>query len=251
MHRFFVPRDWIDGDRARLEGDVAHRATRVLRLSTGDQVTLLDDSGAEYTVALSSISPDLVHGHVLSMERGVWGAGRPGGVVSGDDEGREVRLGAPEGDGAGVSTFVPSSARRSIPRPKSGGSGARHTRWEKIVSEAAEQSGRSLLPQVHHPVAFDQACDSISESRATSIIPWEREGALGLRSALSQLHLEDQSPSINIFIGPEGGFEKVEVDYARSCGVLPVSLGPRILRSETAAIAVVAAVLYELGELGG
>ena len=103
-----------------------------------------------------------------------------------------------------------------------------------------------MLPRVEPPISFEDACESIRGSSCVSLIPWELEEAADLRSALRGM----ESQRVNIFIGPEGGFEEQEVEYARSCGILSVSLGRRILRAETAAIATLAAVLYELGELG-
>ena len=142
-----------------------------------------------------------------------------------------------------MSTFVPVICRRSVRRERDGRDTGRYHRWQKIIAEAAEQSGRCVLPVLRRAVEFEDACRGITPDNI-SIIPWEREEATGLGAALH----DKGSRHVNLFIGPEGGFEEEEVDFARSRGAVPVSLGRRILRSETAAIATVAAVMYEMGE---
>ena len=246
MHRFFVPLEWITGEIARLEGDVARQVVRVLRMSPGDEIILLDNSGSEYRVSLTRLNRDVVEGDVLSVADG---QGEPSARVTlyqGMLKGKSFQWVLQKGTEIGVTTFVPLICQRSILQERYNRHSTRYPRWDKIVTEAAEQSGRCLLPQVEPPVSFKDACEAIKGSSGVSIIPWELEESTHLRSALQNM----ASQQVNIFIGPEGGFEEWEVEYAHSCGMLSVSLGRRILRSETAAIATVAAVLYEMGELG-
>ena len=278
MHRFFVPPACITGDHVRLGGDVVRRVGRVLRMSPGDAITLLDNSGREYVVSLTRFSKDVVDGTVVSVEEGRSESQVKITLYQGMLKGEKIDWVLQKGTELGVTVFVPLICQRSVPQERGSWSTIRYVRWRKILTEAAEQSGRCLLPQLGQPMPFEDACNGIKGSTGTSIIPWEQEGANGLRSVLSQPHMkrlnsgrhqmtptieaELPSPSsplppeegelkVNIFIGPEGGFEEREVDYARSCGAVPVSLGRRILRSETAGLVAVSAVLYEVGELGG
>ena len=225
----------------------------MLRMSPGDQVVLLDNTGREHTVRLTSFSRDTVEGDVLTV---VQGLGEPTVSITlyqGTLKGEKFQWVLQKGTELGVATFVPTVCRRSIQR---GRDTSRHERWTRIVTEAAEQSGRCRIPQILQPMPFQDACKRV-EGSGISIIPWEQEGATGLRSVLHPMPSSsvgdgqsEGEPVVNVFIGPEGGFEEEEVEHARSCGVIPVSLGRRILRSETAAIAVVAAVLYDVGEMG-
>jgi len=258
MHRFFVSPTWIDGDRVRLEGDVARRLSRVLRLSPEDVVVLLDNTGSEYEVALGRFSRDAVEAQVLAVRHGTSESGIHVTLYQGVMKGEKFDWVLQKGTEMGVSAFVPLICGRSVPQERGTRPAARYARWEKIVTEAAEQSGRCLLPEIMEPTAFRDACEGVAGAGALSMIPWEQESTRGLRSALSQLlpspfkgEGRGEGAGVNIFIGPEGGFGEAEVDYARSCGVVPVSLGRRILRSESAGIAVVAAVMYVVGELGG
>lgn len=246
MHRFFIPPTWIEGRRVSLKGEVARQVNRVLRMAPGDEIMVLDNSGKEYTVRLTDFARDAIEGEVLFDGDGkgepTIGMALYQGMLKGD----KLRWVLQKGTELGVSRFVPLVCKRSVPRGQEGWDSSRYPRWSKIVSEAAEQSGRCLLPQVNQPMAFRDACKAAAAS-GVSILPWEREGAKSLRAALRKV----QTDHVNIFIGPEGGFEAVEVAEATSWGVTPVSLGRRILRSETAAIATIAAVLYDCGELGG
>ena len=246
MRRFFVPPTWISGEGVRLEGDVARRVRHVLRMSPGDEIVLLDNSGKEYRARLTRFGGNVVEATVISAGDGRGESPIQVTLYQGMLKGQRFQWVLQKGTELGIASFVPLMCHRSIPEERDSWSTTRYARWRKIVVEAAEQSGRCLLPDLGRPMSFEDACEAIRDS-GVSVIPWEREGSVGLRSALQNL----VSPRVNIFIGPEGGFEETEIERARSCGILPVSLGRRILRSETAGIAAVAAVLYEAGELGG
>jgi 16S rRNA (uracil1498-N3)-methyltransferase len=147
-----------------------------------------------------------------------------------------------KGTEVGVSSFVPVVSSRSVVRPAEA-SASRLERWQRIVTEAAEQSGRSRLPQVSPPVTF---ADALASAPGLRLLPWEGEHDITLREALTA---EGPPEAVSLFIGPEGGFPTEEVEMARQQGVRTVSLGPRILRAETAGIVAAALVLHELGEM--
>jgi 16S rRNA (uracil1498-N3)-methyltransferase len=113
-------------------------------------------------------------------------------------------------------------------------------RWERIITEAAEQSHRGRLPELDAPISFEQALADAA-SADVALIPWEKETARTLRDVLP-----GTAAAVALFIGPEGGFEDGEIELAQRHGVQPITLGPRILRAETAAAAAALLVLYEL-----
>ena len=245
MHRFFVSPDCIDGQDVRLPDNVARQLSRVLRLKPGDRIIALDDSGWEYVVTLTAVDSNAAWGVVTDKQVST---GEPDvrlvlyqGMLKSD----RFEFVLQKGTELGVSAFVPVSCARSVAK---GDSASRSVRWRKIITEAAEQSGRGRIPILKKPSEFFDACDAYG---GLAIIPWEEEGGTGLRSVLKRWKADDLGiSSVSIFIGPEGGFTREEVEYARSKGIVAVSLGKRILRAETAGIATAAAVLYELGELG-
>ena len=138
-----------------------------------------------------------------------------------------------KGTELGISTFVPTICDRSIPRESDkAGAQDRRTRWQKILTEAAEQSGRGRVPILQHPMAFIRACDEV-EGKA--FIPWVEDGGTAIKTALEPWKSGvNDSLRVSVFIGPEGGFTADEIDHAQARGIVLVSLGPRVLRAETA-----------------
>jgi len=126
-------------------------------------------------------------------------------------------------------------------------------RWRWIIQEAAEQSRRGRLPSLRPSMLFPQACDQARQRGGLALAPWEEEGQISLRQVLRTApegHEKSWPPlTISLFIGPEGGFSAAEVELARRYGLLPVTLGPRVLRAETAGLVAAAAILYDQGDL--
>ena len=247
--RFFVHHDVFSGDEVRLEGDLARRLSRVLRLEAGAVVVLLDGSGLEYETRLDAVGPRRVTGTVVGRR-----PGRPEPRVrlvlyQSLVKGERFDWALEKGTELGVAAFVPLLSRRNVVRAAPGRSG-RPERWRRVVREAAEQCGRCVLPEVLPAEGLEEA---LSEAAALRLLPWEGEEALGLAAALRQARPAlgaVERPTVAVLIGPEGGFADDEVALARRSGAQVVSLGRRILRSETAGIVAAAAILYELGELG-
>lgn len=252
MHRFFVPPESIQGDRVTLEGSLVHQLVRVLRMQPGNRILVLDDSGWETEVILVRVSGEQVTGQVA--ERRLAG-GEPRTKISLYQsvlKGQRLELVLQKCTELGVVEFVPVISERCIISSLDDVS-HKAERWQRIILEAAEQSGRARLPRLRPALMFPRACGRAKRLGGLSLIPWEEERTLGLRGAVRADDGEGQRNarpfSINLFIGPEGGFTSEEIDTAKGYGLLPVSLGPRILRAETAGLAAVTAILCELGDM--
>lgn len=243
MHRFFVPPQFINGEEARLEGPQARQLGRVLRARKGDSLVLLDNFGWEYLVELLSISDDRVEARVLERRPAPLEPRLSITLYQGALKGKKFDWVLQKGTEIGVAGFVPLFCERCVALPAEDASGRR---WASIVREASEQCGRGRLPQVSPPISFHEAC---RRAPTPSFLLWERSGIPSLKESLSILAL-DVPGGAGLFVGPEGGFAAPEVAYAEECGVRPVSLGPRILRGETAGVVAAALLLYEAGELG-
>ncbi len=249
MHSFFVDPSSIAGQRVTLPGAVAHQVARVLRLAPGALIKVLDGDGWEYTVQLDRVGATLVTGEVKAKR---YSEGEPliavtlyQAVLKSD----RFEFVLQKGTELGVSRFVPVLCERSVPQGnREGWAEKRGQRWRKIIREAAEQSGRGQAPQLDPAMNFKDACENVD---GVGLIPWEEERETSLKEALqASSPLVDSSTSLSVFIGPEGGFTNEEIDYATSNGIVPVTLGNRVLRAETAAVTTVAAVMYQFGELG-
>lgn len=246
MRRFFVPPEWIEEGQASIRGEVAHRITQVLRMSQGDRVVLLDGTGSEYLVRLDEFGKHTVAGTVLAVSQG---SNEPSiritlcqGILKAD----KLEWVLQKGTELGVSAFIPLVCQRSIPRFKSTKGSQRMLRWGRIITEAAEQCGRSRVPDLSPPLEFRSACRSV-DGASLALIPWEGARDASLKEALKG----HNTLQVYLFIGPEGGFQEEEVEYAQGLGIIPVSLGKRILRAETAGLVAATAVLYEAGDLEG
>ena len=248
MHRFFVSPDCIDGDQAVVTGAAARQLATVLRAAPGDRIALLDDTGAEYFVTLSRVGPKEVAGAVTGRAVDAETPSPPITLYQAllkADRFEQVLQKCTE---LGVARFVPVVTERCVPRVDARWAANRYPRWRRIVTEAAEQSGRRRIPALDGAVGLEEACDAAEGVR---LIPWEGERVTGIRAALRAAGPESLRGGASVFVGPEDGLTEAETDGAASRGIVPVSLGPRVLRSETAAMAAVAAVQYEFGELGG
>jgi 16S rRNA (uracil1498-N3)-methyltransferase len=245
MHRFFVPPHSITGNRAVLHGTIVHQIRDVLRMRPGDRVVLLDNSGQARDVELETIDKDAVRGRVSKTWKPETEPRARITLYQGLLKGQKFEWVLQKGTEIGISAFVPVLAARCVIGSMDDVSDARVERWERIVVEAAEQSGRAVLPHLAQPLLFDNACSQAARA-GPAFIPWEAERTLGLRQALQGV----EPGAIGVLIGPEGGFEEEEIALARDNGLVPVSLGPRILRAETAGLAAASAILYAMGDLG-
>ena len=249
MHRFFIPPEWINGQQVTLTEDVAHQIRHVLRMGAGDRLVVLDDSGWEREVELNRVAQNVVMGHVIGERLA---AGEPRTRISlyqGVLKAQKFEWVLQKGTELGLVEFVPIVCERSVVGDLEDVD-RKLGRWQHIIREAAEQSRRGRRPVLRPAMLFAQGCQRALRSGGLSLAPWEEEKGASLKSALTAGDEGDKRPfSISLFIGPEGGLTADEIKVARSYNVQPVSLGPRILRAETAGLVAASAILYELGDL--
>jgi len=244
-NRFFVPPSSFEGNLVRLSPEQAHQVCHVLRLKPGDGVIVLDDSGMEYEVTLTAACLPETVGRVTG-KRPSQGEPTAQVVLVQSLLAREkfewVLQKATE---VGVKRFIPVLTERSIVRAKLIEE-RKLDRWRRILIEATEQSHRGRIPKLDQAVTFDEALPLLA-GFDRSIIAAPSEGGISLRQALGST--PNKARSVVILVGPEGGFTDEEVARACENGAVPIGLGPRILRTETAAVVVSALVLHELGEM--
>lgn len=238
MHRFFIPPQWIQGSQVLLADPVAHQLRAVLRMSPGDQIMVLDNRGAEYEIELVALEKQQVIGRVISQRQA---AGEPTTKITlyqsllKKENFEWVLQKCTE---VGVTHFVPFISQRSVSDKLKD---SKMERWERILTEAAEQSRRGNIPTLQPLITFDEALKTMPQFDLV-LIPFEDEQQTSLRRAITAA----KPRTLAIFIGPEGGFSAGEITRAKTMGVIPVTLGTRILRAETAAVVAAANVLYEL-----
>ena len=246
MHRFYLPDGMPAEGPVRFPRDIARQLSRVLRMRAGEEIGVFDGSGTEWTIELDDVSSRSVEGHVVDVTRPSTEPRVDITLYQSLIDAAQFELVLQKGVELGVKRFVPLLAERVSGAGSTGASEGRQVRWARIVQEAVEQSGRVFVPEVVAPVAMDAAF--ADPPTGLLIVPWEGEPSSSLREVLKTQDAGSDD-AISIVIGPKGGLTEAEIEFLTQCGALPVTLGSRILRAETAAIATVAAVMYELGEL--
>ena len=234
MNRFFIQPEEIKGQIVHFPPDLSHQISHVLRLKEGELVAVLDDSGTVYDVEIG-FDPvgKLVQGRIVGSSLAT---GEPNVAIElcvGLSHRDKFEWILQKGTEVGVSLFTPFTSSRTLVqsgelKPK------RRERWESIIREAAEQSGRGKLPRLNDPVALDELLKSDLNAETLSLFAWEGVGPES--PALAELLKGFSGDRIRLYVGPEGGFSEEEAEAARAGGCQLVSLGSRILRMETAAI---------------
>jgi 16S rRNA (uracil1498-N3)-methyltransferase len=245
MSRIVVQDVDLDADVVELAVDASRYAARVLRLGKGDAVTLLDGRGSLALGEIEGTSGRRVTVRIVTRRHA---------------EGRRplprlrLVLGLPKGDKPddivrratelGVAAIHPALSRRSVARPDPERAAARVERWRRIASEATRQCGREEVPEVFDLAPLDEAMEGALDDDDRGLVLWEGEQKRSLSSVLADL---SGAAGVSLVVGPEGGLTPREVEGARDLGYDVVTLGPLVLRVETAAVAACAVVQHALG----
>lgn len=246
MHRFFVPAEWLKEEVVTITGPLVHRLRNVLRVKRDDRVILLDNSGWEHEVEIVKVTSQRMEARVVHKSVAVSEPRTKITLYQALLKLDKFEWVLQKNTELGIVGFVPMITERCIIGSLEDISKTKTERWWRILMEAAEQSGRGRLPTLRPAVMFSTACEDAARGGLT-LIPWEEERERSLHSVLQAT--EPPPFSINLFVGPEGGFAPEELDQAQRYGALPITLGPRILRAETAGLVAAAAILHQLGDL--
>jgi 16S rRNA (uracil1498-N3)-methyltransferase len=247
MRHFFIELPEKNKTTVSLKGSEARHIKNVLRLKAGDTIRLFDGSGFEYLAVITDLTGGRVELSIKQKSSAVTESPVQLIVAQGYLKQKKMdNLIRPLCE-LGMTRWIPFFSERSVPRPDKNRLADRTRRWQKIARESFKQCRRSILPQIEVPVSFDemlahgQFCD-------LNIIFWEDETRSLKRSAAADTTLPIKR--ILVVLGPEGGFTGREIDSAKDAGFTVAGLGPRILRAETASLAVCTLMQYIFGDLG-
>ena len=240
MTRLFVEDDLSSRSEFSLNEEDSRYISQVLRMRAGEEVTVVDGNGLECLCEVFSLSKKEVTLKIVDKHENNTEPPYKVTLFQSVSKGERMDLTIQKATELGVYEIVPVLSERCVVRLDPKDSKSKIDRWQKIALEASRQSGRGIVPKITSPVSFDEALSMI-ESFDLTVFPWEEEKDKGLKTALREF----SGKTIAVFIGPEGGFEQSEADEAQSRGALRVTLGPRILRTETAGAAVLAMIVYE------
>lgn len=251
MNRFFVNKDNIFEQQDKIfidnSEDIKH-ITKVLRLTLGDEIEVCNMDSMDYIASISNMDKKLIeckiHQKYLSRTEA------PIEVVlfQAIPKSSKMDLIIQKNVEIGVSKIIPIISQRCVVKIKDKSSEMKKIeRWQKIAGEAAKQCKRGIIPQIGEMLEMKDINNAFDDFDMI-IIPYEEEKSRGIRKAITG---KDNINKIGIIIGPEGGFTKEEVLEVGKLGGFSVSLGPRILRTETAGLVATSVLMYELGDLGG
>ncbi|MEZ5303522.1 MAG: 16S rRNA (uracil(1498)-N(3))-methyltransferase [Verrucomicrobiales bacterium] len=245
-HRFYIPPDQWSPESPALEGDEAKHCTQVLRLGEGARITVFNGAGAEATAEIVSAERGRVALRVLAAAKAAPLAARLV-LAQALPKGKAMDLILQKATELGVAEIAPLVSERSVARPAAAEAEAKREKWQRAVIEAAKQCGQNWLPQVHAPQSVAQFLARPPAADLALIASLQPE-AVPLKQAIAACR-ESRGPSpgsATILIGPEGDFAPAEINAARAAGYEPVTLGPIILRVETAAVYCLSVLGYEL-----
>lgn len=243
MHRFFVEPYQIEDMKIFIEGPDVNHIKNVLRMKPDEQVMISDGEGNQYLCALESVEAKQVWFRIMDT----WKENRELSskiyLFQGLPKSDKMELIIQKATELGVYELIPVVTGRTVVRLDEKKAEKKLSRWNAIAEAAAKQSGRSLIPQVHAVMTFSEAL-AYAKELDVLLIPYEKaEGMEATRRAVEKIR---PGQSVGIFIGPEGGFEESEVGQAMSVHAEPITLGRRILRTETAGFVVLSMLLYHL-----
>lgn len=251
MHKFFTPKELINGDVAKIIGDDVKHIYKVLRISEGEKVTLNNCEGVEYLGRVTSVSKQEVLIEILEKlelnnesDVNIY-------LFQGLPKSQKMDLIVQKGTELGITEFIPTITHRVDVKLK--GEFKKLDRLNRIALEAAKQSKRSIIPKVLEPIEFDEVLEKI-DSLDLLIVPYENANNFGIKTLINELRKDnviDNVKNIGIFVGPEGGIEEDEIERLKDKGAYIVTLGKRILRTETAGFVATSLIQYELSDLGG
>lgn len=239
MPKFFTKPDFIDDKEIKIVGEDVSHISKVLRMSAGDNIVVCDGEGNDYDAVITSISKTEVVAEItgkyvcnaepcvnVTLYQALPKQGKMEYIIQKNTE-------------LGINKIIPVYTKRCVVKPSD-----KTERWAKVAEAAAKQCGRGIIPQIMPVVTFDEAVEQMKEYDL-ALMPYECEEENGLKKVLQSADYKN----ISIFIGPEGGFDIKEVEAAKNAGVKTVTLGKRILRTETAASAVLPIIMYENDEM--
>lgn len=241
MPHLFVPPENITADSFRIEGAEAHHVIRVLRKKTNDVIQFFDGKGTRYEGRLTSVDGDqgTAVGKILKSETQGQQTIPRRRLFQGLPRGAKFDFVIEKATELGAHEIIPFLSQKNLIKLSSAQAQAKAGRWQRVANAAAKQCGRADIPAVR-PVSSLKGLEPFLKEGA-SIVLWEKEQAQSLKHVLPGF----QGKILNIIVGPESGFLPSEIEWLMGLGVRPVSVGRRILRSETAGLAVLAAVDYE------
>jgi len=242
MYQFFVEDAQISATDVVIEGSDVNHIKNVLRMKCGEKIRISSDAGRNFFCAVSELSDDFVRAEIIEeLEENTELPNRIY-LFQGLPKSDKMELIIQKAVELGVHEIIPVAMKNCVAKLEDKKAAAKIARWQEIAKSAAKQSKRSLIPNVQMPMSYKLAVQQAKELDVV-LVPYENER--GMQATREVIEAIQPGQSIGIFIGPEGGFDGAEIELVREDAHL-ISLGNRILRTETAGLAALAMLIYRL-----
>ncbi len=242
MYQFFVEDEQVTEDGVLITGSDVNHIRNVLRMKPGEKVRISTRTGANYLCSITQVEEMSVTAQIVEA---VAGTELPNRIVlfQGLPKADKMELIIQKAVELGAAEIVPVSMKNCVVKLDAKKAGNKVKRWQQIAESAAKQSKRSLIPAVHEVLSYREAVAYAAECDVR-LVPYENEqGMAGTKATIEAI---GPGESIAVFIGPEGGFDESEIAMARDAGMKTISLGNRILRTETAGLAALSILMYQI-----
>ena len=243
MYHFFTETEFFTESEAVITGPDVNHIKNVLRMKQGEELTVSDGFGSEYRCSAQEFLPETVKVKILEKSRVSSELRSEITLFQCLPKGDKMELIIQKAVELGAYAVVPVETRRCVVKLDAKKAAKKVVRWQQIAESAAKQSKRMLIPEIHEVMTYKQALE-FAKQLDVKLIPYElAKGMKETREILSEIK---PGQSVGIFIGPEGGFEEEEVAKALEAGAHAITLGRRILRTETAGLAILSVLMFQL-----
>ena len=252
MPKFFVKNGQIKDDKIIILGEDVNHIKNVLRLAVDDDIQICNlDTSVNYTCGISKIDSEKIECNIFNKIESKSESNIHIHVFLGIPKSDKMELIVQKCVELGIAELTPVEMRRCIAKIDEKSKDKKIARWQKISEVASKQCGRDIVPKINNVINIKNICNLTSEYDIV-LLAYENEEFNTLKSELSKIKsLNKKHLKIAIIIGPEGGLDKEEVEYLKQNGSKVITLGKRILRTETVAFVLTSIIMYELGDLGG
>lgn len=248
MPKFFIKNNQIDDNTIVITGKDVNHISNVLRIKIGEDIQVCDiDTSNNYLVRLQKIDKEKIFCDIVKKMKSEAEPDINLKIFQGIPKSDKMELIIQKSIELGIKEIIPVQMERCVSKISSKDEKKKIERWQKISEMASKQSGRDIIPRINNPIKIKDICNLINELDMI-IVPYEKEENYSFKDAIEEIkQKENNKASIGIVIGPEGGFDPNEINLLKNAGAKIVTLGKRILRTETVALAMTSVIMYELG----
>ena len=246
MPKFFTARENIKDNTLIIDSEDANHLKKVLRINVGDVITVCDGAGVDYTVNVSEIGKNEIKCDIIDRKKSDTEPNISITLYQGLPKAAKMDYIIQKNTELGISKIIPAKLARCVVKLENkAAEDKKCERWQKIALEAAKQSGRGIVPEIDNPMTVDEIIEDVKDYDLV-FVPYECEDQSRLKTIVESA---PDAKDIAFIIGPEGGFDISEIEKLKAADIKTVTLGKRILRTETAAEAVVSMLMYAYDEI--